>query len=178
MSKETKSERFVRIIENRVNDLLKQIDSLGRCSATATYEYTDEQVDKVFTAIYDRLCSVRKKFNNPTQGGNERFVLSCKNRQSVSERYPSIMLGMPDGSKLIAAAIQDENFPAINLYLVRNGSDDEEQICFAEYNPERQGKKGICIGVYNSAKDDPVYYDNYIAEEEKDEDFYHGTDEC
>jgi len=36
------------------------------------------------------------------------------------EDYPSIELPLPDGTRLKAVAIDDENFPAINLYWDRN----------------------------------------------------------
>lgn len=49
------------------------------------------------------------------------------------EDYPSIELPLPDGTRLKAVAIDDENFPAINLYWDRNTDDPLEEICFAEF---------------------------------------------
>lgn len=41
------------------------------------------------------------------------------------EDYPSIELPLPDGTRLKAVAIDDENFPAINLYWDRNTDDPQ-----------------------------------------------------
>ena len=43
------------------------------------------------------------------------------------EDYPSIELPLPDGTRLKAVAIDDENFPAINLYWDRNTDDRKKK---------------------------------------------------
>ena len=82
------------------------------------------------------------------------------------EDYPSIELPLPDGTRLKAVAIDDENFPAINLYWDRNTDDPQEEICFAEFNPERDSRHKLCMGVYQSHLEDTTYYKPYIAERE------------
>ena len=82
------------------------------------------------------------------------------------EDYPSIELPLPDGTRLKAVAIDDENFPAIKLYWDRNTDDPQEEICFAEFNPERDSQHRLCIGVYQSHLEDTTYYKPYMAERE------------
>lgn len=82
------------------------------------------------------------------------------------EDYPSIELPLQDGTRLKAVAIDDENFPAINLYWDRNTDDPLEEICFAEFNPERDSQHRLCIGVYQSHLEDTTYYKPYMAERE------------
>ena len=85
------------------------------------------------------------------------------------KEYPSVRLQLPDGSYLQAVAIDDENFPAVNIYLSGGPENPERIICFAEYNPERSPCHKICIGAYQSDRDDTTYYEPYMAERESDE---------
>ena len=58
---------------------------------------------------------------------------------------PHMKLALPDGSRLTAVAFAQEDYPGISLYLQKQGG-PVELICFAEYNPERDGQ--VCIGAY------------------------------
>jgi hypothetical protein len=48
-AKETKRERFVRIAEARTNKIIDMIHLLGNCSNTSTYDYTEADVNKIFS---------------------------------------------------------------------------------------------------------------------------------
>ena len=61
--KETKSEKFVRIAEARTNKIIDMIKLLGNCSNTNTYEYSKEDVQKIFGAIEDELKVAKSKFD-------------------------------------------------------------------------------------------------------------------
>lgn len=75
--------------------------------------------------------------------------------------YPTITLPLPDGTSLRAEAIDDENFPAINVYWDRGSEKDDIEIAFVEYNPEHEKGQEVSIGVYSSSKPEPVYYESY-----------------
>lgn len=62
------------------------------------------------------------------------FSLSAPTLET--EPYPSVSLSLPDGSMLIAKAINDENFPAIDINLLPNSDEEEQKIYFIEFNPE------------------------------------------
>ena len=47
---------------------------LGNCSNTATYEYTKEDVKKIFTAIDEELKATKSKFDTVTTN-NSKFKL-------------------------------------------------------------------------------------------------------
>ena len=53
MSKEqeTKREKFVRLAEARTNKIIDMLQLLGNCSNSSTYDYTQQDVDKIFAAI-------------------------------------------------------------------------------------------------------------------------------
>ena len=55
MAKESKSDRFVRLAEARVNKLIKMIRLLGNCSMKCNYEFTEDQVSQIFSTLYDEL---------------------------------------------------------------------------------------------------------------------------
>ena len=60
---ETKRDRFVRLAENRTNKILNMIQLLGNCANTSLYEYTDEDVEKIFTAIENSVKEAKRKYS-------------------------------------------------------------------------------------------------------------------
>jgi len=60
---ESKSERFVRIAEARTNKIIDMIQLLGNCSNRATYDYSKEDVKKIFGAIENELRLAKSKFD-------------------------------------------------------------------------------------------------------------------
>ena len=61
-NKETNRDRFVKIIERRVNITLKNLDSIGKCSNRKNYEYSDEDVRKIFSEIEKKCKQVKSMF--------------------------------------------------------------------------------------------------------------------
>lgn len=75
MEKETKREKFVRLAEARTNKIIDMIQLLGNCSNQSTYEYSSQDVDKIFTAIETALREAKKKFNKPETSKETKFTL-------------------------------------------------------------------------------------------------------
>lgn len=67
-----KRERFVRIIERRVNKILDDFDSLGKCANTKNYKYNYDDIKKIFTEIDKKLKEIRLLFQ-ALDGKNKRF---------------------------------------------------------------------------------------------------------
>ena len=61
---ETKNDRFVRIAEARTNKIIDMIRLLGNCSNKASYDYSKEDVKKIFTAIENELKVAKAKFDS------------------------------------------------------------------------------------------------------------------
>lgn len=59
---ETKEEKFLRLSENRVNNIVKGIRNLANLSNKNNYNYTDEQVDKLFAYIEKNLQDAKNRF--------------------------------------------------------------------------------------------------------------------
>ncbi len=72
---ETKRERFVRLAEARTNKIIDMIRLLGNCSSKSNYEYTDEDVRKIFGAIEHEMKNARAKFNGTDTQKEDRFKL-------------------------------------------------------------------------------------------------------
>lgn len=60
--RESKSARFCRLAEARVNKIIKMIRLLGNCSGKAVYQYDSEQVEEIFAAIQFELDAARRRF--------------------------------------------------------------------------------------------------------------------
>lgn len=162
--KETKNARFRRVAEARVNKIIRMLRLLGNCSGTNTYAYDADAVEQIFTALQIELDQARKRFSENGRPGRKRFSLSqAPMPDTVS--YPHITLPLPDGTHLRAVAYADTTYPAINLYLLRDG-EPEELVCFAEYNSEHSSCHELCIGVYTSDAEDTQYYGPYWPERE------------
>ena len=58
---ENKKERFIRIAENRTNKIIDMLNLLGNCSNKSNYDYSEEDVKRIFTAIENstRICKMK-----------------------------------------------------------------------------------------------------------------------
>jgi len=69
---ETSEERFKRVAEARTNAVLDKVRILGNLSNRQMYSYSEEDINKIFSAINKQLREVRAKFNSQKQ---EKFKL-------------------------------------------------------------------------------------------------------
>ena len=71
-NKETRHERFIRIATKRTNGALNNIRLLGNCSNKSGYDYSEQEVNKIFSTIDKALKNARSKFHIPK---NKKFKL-------------------------------------------------------------------------------------------------------
>ena len=57
-----KRDRFLKLAEKRTRVVLKKLQVLGNCGNRQSYEYTAEDVERIFSAIEQQLTRVRAKF--------------------------------------------------------------------------------------------------------------------
>jgi len=62
---EAKSERFKRLAASRTNEVLKRLRVLSNCANRSAYEYTEEDIKKIFSTIENRTREIRAKFHFP-----------------------------------------------------------------------------------------------------------------
>ena len=84
--KETKQERFKRIVEARVNKISQMLRLLGNCSFKGNYEYSDEQIEKVFRTLQLELNKVYNRFKCEMHGKG-RFSLTNPESSYSSDGY-------------------------------------------------------------------------------------------
>ncbi len=58
----TKRERFIEIASKRTNRIIDDLHLLGNCSNKNNYEYTEEDVRKMFNAIDDALKEAKSRY--------------------------------------------------------------------------------------------------------------------
>lgn len=74
MAIETKRERFVRLAEARTNKILDMMRLLGNCSSKTNYDYSDEDVKKIFNALDKELKNTKNRFLG-IDAKEEKFTL-------------------------------------------------------------------------------------------------------
>jgi len=67
--------KFVELAEKRVTKVLKDISLIGNLSNRTNYQYTDEDIKKIFTAIESEIRSVKKKFVSLEKDDSKKFTL-------------------------------------------------------------------------------------------------------
>ena len=152
--RDMKETRFRRIAGARVNKIISMLKLFGNCSYTGNYSYTKQQVEEIFGRLRSEVDKAYKRYQMCMKNAH-LFSLS-EESESV---YPSASLLLPDGSLLTAKAIDDDNFPTIDVVLL--SKNEEEKVCFVEFNPERENGRELCIGVYCRDSDETTYYESY-----------------
>lgn len=59
---ETRQEKFKRLATYRTNIVLEKLRILGNLSNKTNYDYTDEEVNKIFSALDSQLRAVKTRF--------------------------------------------------------------------------------------------------------------------
>lgn len=60
--RETRAEAFKRLASQRTNAVLEKLRVLGNCANRHLYEYSEEDVRKMFKAIEDEVKRTKSKF--------------------------------------------------------------------------------------------------------------------
>ena len=62
-----KRERFKRLAEQRTNAVLHKLRVLGNCSNRSAYEYTEEEINRIFATIDRMVRDTKSKFHFPVR---------------------------------------------------------------------------------------------------------------
>jgi len=60
-----KNERFKRLAEYRTNEVLKRLRVLSNCANRSAYNYTEDEINKIFSAIEKMVKETKTKFHFP-----------------------------------------------------------------------------------------------------------------
>ncbi len=75
MKNETRHEKFKRLAEARTNKVLDMVDLIGNLSNKSSYDYSDEDVIAIFSAIEKAVAESKKKFRLSKPKTKKRFTL-------------------------------------------------------------------------------------------------------
>lgn len=66
-TKESRHEKFVRIAAARTNRALSEIRKIGNCASRGSYEYSEAEVEQMFSTLENELAAVKATFSKPTK---------------------------------------------------------------------------------------------------------------
>lgn len=70
---ELKKDRFKRVASRRVDNILKGIRSLSKCSNTNNYEYNEEDLNKMLKAIREELKTMETIYKKNLSKNTDTF---------------------------------------------------------------------------------------------------------
>ena len=62
---DNRRQNFKRLAASRTNEVLRRLKILGNCSNRSHYDYTEEEVNKVFSEIERKVREAKGKFTFP-----------------------------------------------------------------------------------------------------------------
>ena len=68
-----KHERFCKVVEKRMATMIRDYELLGKCASKVSYDYTEEEVEKIFAELRNQMEILRDRFN-----GKKAFSLATK----------------------------------------------------------------------------------------------------
>ena len=79
MVRPTDRQKFVQLAESRVNKALKDVQLIGNLSNRSNYDYTDEDVERIFKALNQEIAACKKRFElSKRKGGGSTFSLEIR----------------------------------------------------------------------------------------------------
>jgi len=74
-SENTKKDKFVLLVEKRVNRALKSIQVIGNLSNRSLYDYSDEDVRQITKALEDEIKELKRRYESPKKDREPGFRL-------------------------------------------------------------------------------------------------------
>lgn len=71
---ESKQDKFKRLATKRVPNAIKKLELIGHL-ASSSYEYTPEDVEKIFTTLQQTLDNIKSKFSKAKKEEPNKFAL-------------------------------------------------------------------------------------------------------
>lgn len=66
-NKNQKRERFKRLATYRTNEVLKRLQVLANCANRSAYEYSEDEINKIFSTIEKATRDSKSKFHYPKE---------------------------------------------------------------------------------------------------------------
>lgn len=76
MARDEDRQKFVKLASARVSKALKDIQLIGNLSNRSNYNYTEEDITKIFKALNEEISACRKRFEiSNKKAGAAKFTL-------------------------------------------------------------------------------------------------------
>ncbi len=76
MARDEDRQKFVKLASARVSKALKDIQLIGNLSNRSNYDYTEEDITKIFKALNEEISACRKRFEiSNKKAGAAKFTL-------------------------------------------------------------------------------------------------------
>ena len=75
MAREKDREKFVELAEKRVSKALKDIKLIGNLSNKSNYNYSDQDVKKIYSTLKKSLEEMKSRFDSKGSSDDEIFKL-------------------------------------------------------------------------------------------------------
>ena len=66
-----KRDKFVSLAESRTRNAIKQIQLIGNLSNRSSYDFNDQDIDSIFSALFSEIKKSRSKFEPSNHSGAE-----------------------------------------------------------------------------------------------------------
>ena len=73
MAVRDKRAKFIELAENRVNRAIKDLRLIGNLSNRSAYEFTNEDIRKIFRALQKELDTAKGRFSRGEKSGDDGF---------------------------------------------------------------------------------------------------------
>ncbi len=60
-----RQENFKRLASSRTNEVMRRVKILGNCANRSHYDYTEEEINKIFSEIERKIRETKTKFSFP-----------------------------------------------------------------------------------------------------------------
>lgn len=64
---DNRRENFKRLASKRTNELLRRVKILGNCGNRSHYDYTEDEVAKIFSEVEKKVREAKAKFSFPNR---------------------------------------------------------------------------------------------------------------
>lgn len=81
MKNETKREKFERLAEQRVTEIIKKIRLVGNLANRRNYDYEKKHIEEIITTLEKELKDLKNKFQEENRDNQRVFSFSRGNKQ-------------------------------------------------------------------------------------------------
>ena len=90
--KRNKKEQFIKLAESRINKAATMLWCVGNLSNKMLYEYDEQDVERIFSYLQEKLNEAKQRFENAKQG-RKKFSLSDEIKDEIPPtEYPNLLL--------------------------------------------------------------------------------------